>query len=229
MSETRERPIIFSSPMVQAILAGAKTETRRVVTKTPTGRNRASYGARGDLLWVKETFVIEDSGDYTPAVPGDGRPYREETVHEGCYEGLIRLMPHYRATESEPHIVPLDLPDDNDDRTRWTSARYMPRWASRILLGVVEVMAERLQDITDEGARAEGFSSREDFATYWDSLSARRGYSWQSNSRVWVIRFKRLETREQKEVGRESIGVDISEDYRAQVEGRLGETQGGLY
>ena len=72
---------------------------------------------------------------------------------------------------------------------KWKPSIFMPRWASRITQTITESRVERLQEISYEDAKAEGFISISDFAIGWDSLFAKRGYSWESNSWVWVISY----------------------------------------
>lgn len=204
--EPKERPILMSAPMVRAILEGRKTQTRRIVKlprslaggdlsrawtdkmfgvtpglhiPMPDGtaqRLRNPWGwPEPSRLWVRETFVIENTGDYhgDHDVPKDGRPIKK---HEDG-DGNFWLIPHYRATEPEPNIVPYRC-DADDDRTRWTPSIFMPRWASRITLEIIDVRAERLRDITEEDAEAEGAINGHD--------------SWALNPWVWVIEFKKL-------------------------------------
>ncbi|HUT15009.1 MAG TPA: hypothetical protein VMY98_02055, partial [Anaerolineae bacterium] len=117
----------------------------------------------GDHLWVRETFILED----TDEVPTDGRPHRE--MEEPGEFGQL-LVPHYRATEPEPHIVPLDLSDGYDDRTRWYPSIFMPRWASRILLENTNVRVQRVQEITEKDTLAEGIDDRRFFLDGEDKL-----------------------------------------------------------
>lgn len=149
----RERQIHFSDPMVRAILDGRKTQTRRpiqghhVVEEGPqtAGLWRipwpshprlvavCPFGAPGDRLWVRETFK-----DW--ALSGAGEPWRIQ----------------YRADGG--HV---DLPSCPDDEwlscpNQWRPSVHMPRWASRLTLQVISVRVERLRDITEEDARAEG-------------------------------------------------------------------------
>ena len=211
----KEYPILFSGEMVRAVLEGHKTQTRRIGrmpilhywpdTQTMlVKRNKfweeailkypeeyAPYGIPGDRLWLRETFVLED----TDEVPTNGRPYceTEEPGEFGSY-----LVPHYRATEPEPHIVPLDLSDSYDDRTRWCPSIHMPRWASRITLEVTDVRVERVSDISLAGVHAEGkpeniWPTELEFTWFrqlWNSIYAKRGLGWDANPWVWVVEFR---------------------------------------
>lgn len=206
--QVKERPIPFSGDMVRAILGGRKTQTRRVV-KLSTGNvlrtdlhpggvdkrgvawfNRCPdpvlcpYGAPGDRLWVRENIY---------------------------HSGLAGLR--YRA-DDEPVLPVFATEEDEEKALAWTEERprqktipfiHMPRWASRILLEVVSVRVDRLQDIREADAKAEGanpfadndwasFNShayREGFEFLWDHINAKRA-PWESNPWVWVIEFKRV-------------------------------------
>lgn len=202
MSTPKTRPIIFSAPMVRAILSGTKTQTRRVIASRylsaiARGRDgqiddllsappphRCPYGWPGERLWVRETW--QDTRDIAP----DG--------------GWV-----YRATD----------PDwDTMDGWTWRPAIHMPKAASRITLEIVSVRVERLQDISEEDARAEGVTlpecdylgercgngtgfgcprhgddaHRREFARLWESINGKRA-PWASNPWVWVIEFRRVE------------------------------------
>jgi len=204
---SRERPLLFSAPMVRAILSGQKTQTRRLIRnigavdrghvtlRTGDGVARCPLGNPGDRIWVRETFA---------APPGSRKA--DEVV--------------YRA----------DVPPEENGEERWarrhmrssapwTPAIHMPRWASRVVLEVTEVRVERLQAITDADARAEGLrhdghywlggrhrvkgtpkcfnEAREAFASIWDELYGdcapligSDGTSWASNPWVWVLTFR---------------------------------------
>lgn len=142
----KERPILFSGPMVRAILEGRKTQTRRVVkdsTFEATKQGRlmhegeaaawCPYGQPGDRLWVRETWA-HDGPDLETA-----RARFEDALSGGETYG-----PYYRATESAPGTL------------RWRPSIHMPRWASRITLEVTGVRVERLQEISEKDAQAEG-------------------------------------------------------------------------
>lgn len=196
-----ERPILFSDPMVKAILAGTKSQTRRVVNPQPRplpdgfswqydhhgqcwhaigGNARAAlpglkppYGLPGSTLWVRETWARVGSLD-----PG----------------WLV-----YRAT------YPNDLPANVEnvppaDAVTWRPSIHMRRADSRITLRVTSVRVERLQEISEQDAAAEGVSKadvtgwisyRTSFALLWDSINAERA-PWASNPWVWVVAFERV-------------------------------------
>lgn len=189
-----DRPILFSGPMVRAILEGRKTQTRRLVTY-PRGKLFPShvdrwinllmgkhwshprgwlrpYATTGDRLWVRETW-------------GAIRPEGVPTVHPVA--GVDRL--EYRA-DGHP-----------DDGRVWRPSIHMPRWASRLTLEVVSVRVERLQEISEPDAVAEGIDAatfgpvwecaRDAFAHLWDSINGERA-SWESNPWVWRVEFRRL-------------------------------------
>ena len=200
-----DRPILFSAPMVQAILDGRKTQTRRI-GKTqcaewtelaveyslhakgkvavathlayPNGSARhgiceCPYGIPGDRLWVRETFARID---------GQTRPWIE-TDYKATYTHGDRLG------------------DTLGIKKRWTPSIHMPRHASRITLEVTGVRVERLQDISEADAIAEGVRNslhlpggrfaRENFEHLWWTING--DGSWESNPWMWVIEFKRVE------------------------------------
>jgi len=198
----KERPILFSDGMVGAILTGTKTQTRRVMKPQPIkevidfarahitstypntenewrrGLASCPYGRPGERLWVREAHYI--IGEHPGPTPG------------------TRWV-HYRADAST------NLGSDECQWTGpWKPSIHMPRWASRILLEVTDVRVECLMDISADDAEAEGWpgpnkeESRrsyypiEWFANLWDSLNAKRGFGWDANPWVWVIKFKRI-------------------------------------
>lgn len=207
-------PILFSGPMVRAILAGQKTQTRRAMKSQPiirgdndmpriTQQNLCTkpenwgrwqmghedagsyahfdcpYGKPGSLLWVRETFVIESDAEYHgDNMPKDKRPILRENERN--------LIPHYRATEPEPHIVEYDAMDSDDDRTRWKPSIFMPKWASRLTLEITNVRVEQLHDISPADITAEGCHVNLKFSEIWEALNG----NWASNPWVWVIEFK---------------------------------------
>ncbi len=219
------KPIIFSGPMVLAILEGRKTQTRRVIKggrsfpisrryRTKIHRSRAGmvlegvtldsgellkcpYGQVGDRLWVREKFIILRA-----------RPIQNS--HNLTTADLI-----YKADHTE---LSVQLDSSVFKATKAGKGKkaapsiHMPRWASRITLEITNVRAERAHNMIVENVIAEGVVSREtvekNIRTYplelevnrseyytpwtklWDSLNAKRGYSWDSNPWVWVLEFE---------------------------------------
>ena len=209
----KERPILFSAPMVCAILEGRKTQTRRVVKPQP---NRGSeltrmqdgyadgfiravfaqddepnaygikcpFGQHGDRLWVRETWCVGSLFD--DFAPRDLSPPTENS----------RLALDY-AADAKRIWGP-------EDQGRWRPSIHMPRWASRITLEITSVRVERLQDISDFDAYQEGapskagtitgpycMSYKEGFRALWESIYGPG--SWGANPWVWVLEFKRVE------------------------------------
>lgn len=194
----KERPILFSGPMVRAILEGRKTQTRRIVNPQPfpwkmeTHRGelfvldggwrpfcKVPYGCPGDLLWVRETWRCRGGREY------------EYQKHQPSilYRCDAEVVDYCTAV--------------------WRPSIFMPRWASRITLEIESVRVERLHDITEEDAKAEGVSEsmscgyldngtsscspRCKFKNLWQSINGKG--SWDLNPWVWMIQFKRLEAK----------------------------------
>ncbi|CAB4140336.1 hypothetical protein UFOVP669_26 [uncultured Caudovirales phage] len=231
----RERPILFSGPMVRALLDGSKTQTRRVVKlprlnplgtweptrfggpgggrlasgaeipehaaiwHTRTGETIACpYGQPGDRLWVREAFAFTDA-------------------HEPAYEGSIEYRADNKSwavSQRELHDVPHNC-DPRPFDGPWKPSIHMPRWASRITLEVTAVRVERLQDISEADAIAEGIERVEDFfgcpcwkcygeesdvvapddpigsyRSLWEQLNGPG--SWDANPWAWVVEFRRI-------------------------------------
>ena len=184
----KERPIIFSGPMVRAILEGRKTQTRRLYT---------SIGKwdQYDRLWVKETFqamwdfdLAGDNGIVEDAEDAPNAPERFYSVSLKHPYGWGKIA--YSATDE-----PLDLcgPQDGEPSQRKIPSIYMPRWASRINLEILSVTSEHLREIDEAGAKAEGFESVEDFKALWNEIHPKRPSAhWDKNPLVYVIEFRRL-------------------------------------
>jgi hypothetical protein len=181
----RERPIIFSAPMVRAILAGRKTMTRRLAT-SPLRKCEP-----GDLLWVREAWQ-----DYCPIWHG-------YWCGHGTQAGIeAEHRPVYRADPPEMHLRGPEGKEGSP--SKWRPSIHMPRWASRITLEVTSVKIERLQDISYEDCRDEGTicpihgevshvscsGLRRGFKTLWNSLHGKD--AWQANPEVVAISFQRV-------------------------------------
>lgn len=198
----KERGMIFNAEMVNSILSGRKTQTRRPV-KFPfrdvnlgcelSGNELAGelsagnywnsrVGQPGDRIWVRETWA--EAGASAPDL----------TLYRANYPEHVPA--HY---ENVPPV----------DEIRWTPSIHMPRWASRILLEITDVRVERLNNISYDDAISEGITQewtcidpglgsyahkndvQDDYETLWKSIYGEE--SWAANPWVWVISFKRIE------------------------------------
>lgn len=174
-----DRPILFSAPMILALLDGRKTQTRRVMPpphglfKYTPGRGMTPFFTKwkpGDRLWVREAWrTSRHYDDLRPSEMGGEEPVKF------LADGKVQTLAG-RA-------------DDFDGRKR--PGMFMPRWASRLTLTVTDVRVQRVQDISHHDAKSEGVLPNgkgatpiDQFRTLWDSLSAKRGYGWEANP--WV-------------------------------------------
>jgi len=196
----KERPILFSAPMVRALLTGTKTQTRRV--------------AKGLALeWLSEGFTLEFVADYQNRLCPYGQPGDRLWVRESGWERPERTPKMMReGADTWPRFAyAADGWSDQDraDFKAWgfkpRPSIHMPRWASRILLEIVSVRVERLQDISEAGAIAEGTpgghgaiqgyaynaTAAEHYRHLWEQINGTG--SWEANPWVWVVGFKRVD------------------------------------
>lgn len=226
---TKERPILFNGEMVRAIRreVDPKWQTRRVISPQPEcyrgtqawnldiplmkwgkrpdihtieshGRDflpqYCPYGQPGDRLWGRETWALVPRTAYLGS----------EGVQQTLRPGDDHDAAVYRAgwIQSEPG--------------RWRPSIHMPRWASRITLEITGIRVERVQEISEEDAEAEGiecfdpesdgsvcrvpgltdwdyYCARDAYKDLWDSINKARGYDWDSNPWVWCLSFKRID------------------------------------
>jgi hypothetical protein len=212
-----DRPILFSGPMVRALLEGRKAQTRRVLRKQPHSDFDAWHLPEvSGPDWVQEHRIAEGfDAARLPYVLGDRLWVREAHA----------IVPRtaYRCSEGVEQVL---RPDDDHDAAifrcgwvrsapRWRPGIHMPRWASRLTLTVTDVRVQRVQDITPEDARDEGVERRSksvrqmwlfgadkaereaiylracawEYKQLWNSLNAKRGYGWDTNPWVTVITF----------------------------------------
>ncbi len=207
------KPILFSTPMVQAIIDGRKTMTRRMITNKDivngfdieNGKaisledgsgdqiepERAAKYHVGDVLWVRETWR------------------HQPMVYHRDARGYSDFEYQYRADFT---------PEEDECYGRrgglatwaWRPSIFMPKEACRLFLRVTGVKAEWLQEITEEDALYEGISPEyilslgipatvtfvDAFAMLWDTLYAKRGYGWETNPWVWAYTFERCKAPE---------------------------------
>jgi hypothetical protein len=233
---SKERPIIFSGPMIKKIREGKKTQTRRVIWPQPelvdgdpdnfewcsprSGCVAAEspeelaaispYGVPGDRLWVRETWGLANTcpgGDFFCKPDWVQIGYKARIDPEGISDPIPRPAAEVEGYHSEliAEMQAAGVEGDSFPRVlKWRSPRFMPRWASRLLLEITSVRVEQLQVITVSDAAAEGVDPRaapsndegwsylEAFKRAWDKLNGRRA-PWGSNPWVWVVSFKLLE------------------------------------
>lgn len=216
-----EKPILFSAPMVRALLDGRKTQTRRLVKPQPQhGVGRYTDGSAGVVDWV----LLDEDGDPIDSalrcpygVPGDILWVRE-THHQcpHCPTGQVS----YRAGgwTRLPSGAPDDGGDHDDLDTRplppkctahgWIPSIHMRRSYCRLTLEVTEVRIERVQDISEADAIAEGISCTNDhrwglpetgmehnapkhaFRHLWEQINGAK--AWDCNPWVWVVEFRKV-------------------------------------
>lgn len=197
------KPILFSTPMVKAILEGRKSQTRRVVKpQPPEDAFECPYwyapgfvGKDGELVPGKHVFGISaldgEWGIRFPYQPGDILWVRETWYYESEGDRYV-----YKASSPD---YPVNV---GVGQRGWRPSIHMPRKAARLFLVVKDVRVERLQEITEEDAIAEGirigiggepyFSCRDAFVALWDGINGKK-YPWESSPWVWVISFERTE------------------------------------
>lgn len=186
----RERPIVFGPESVRSILAGRKTQTRRVVRLNPAYLEM--HCSAGADEWQKNREALCSGSLKAPmrcphGAPGD-RLWVKEAWTRWCSDKCDR--PGHVAFRA-------DASREVDAATRWTSPLLMPRWASRLTLEVTAVRVERVQDISEADAVAEGVPDSPcaviEYGRAWDAINAKRGFPWSSNPWVWAVTFKRVE------------------------------------
>lgn len=214
----KERPILFSAPMVRAILEGRKTMTRRVVD--------SSWQGFENVMPLPAVVEIASGGtmDFPGARPGDQLFYTDMPILDGAWQPVgcpygqpgdrlwVRETWAYHGTcacyRADGWEGPPDVGYEVTPPLRWRPSIFMPRWASRITLEIISVRVERLEDISQDDAVREGCDDTRDmvpapgrifysggprgaFMKLWESING--PLSWDSNPWVWVVEFKRIE------------------------------------
>ncbi len=240
-----EKPILFNAEMVNAILSGRKTQTRRIMKVQPAECNHTHWpeypnpewklydrgwncavcgngvslterdvtgiicplGKPGDRLWVRETFALLGNEDGVCVDWQDNMVKGDEQAAARIYKASCEQKRGDYGLYSIPDSA-YWKPNTSNMKYEgsWRPSIHMPRWASRINLLITGVRVERLQDISEQDARAEGCAygkgngeidlavrPENHFPTLWASIYGAE--SWQANPWVWVINFERMEAK----------------------------------
>lgn len=217
----KERPILFSAPMVRALLDGTKTQTRRAIKPEwwrcldpededdrATALERCPYGAPGDRLWVREAFAPY-------RMRGTGVPSGIADADYACLKDGTQVW------RSPPAVFPClsEYAPGAFDVVRWRPSIHMPRWASRITLELTEVRIQRLRGISEMDAIAEGVedvspdperwsrwrdyfpereapkgsfpTARQSFLSLWESINGTKSVA--ADPWVWALTFRRVQ------------------------------------
>ncbi len=217
MSERKERPILFSGPMIRAILDGRKTQTRRVVKPQPPADHPFPQPCVNDGYWWNDSKDDHDDVSFWPTYstclpcpygkPGDRLWVREAWA---VVPHVTDNGPKHRAKGDGTGVTWRADWNANPSGFKWKPSIHMPRWASRITLEITGVRVERLGDISEADAIAEGcgvYSEGEwlnhvecgitrvqRFHELWESINGPE--SWAANPWVWVIEFQKVEVAE---------------------------------
>lgn len=191
-------PILFSTPMVQAILDGRKTQTRRVVKPQPS--HNVQWNGFGVSCFTPERH-IEGRGKFP-----DGSGIKFFKCPYGQVGDILWVRETFKEAPEEctwkKYSYKADYISHLAELGKWKPSLFMPKEACRIFLKITDVRVERLQDISEEDAISEGitypagFSVEEDFPSLifselWESINGLE--SWDANPWVWVIEFERIE------------------------------------
>ncbi|MDR1661247.1 MAG: hypothetical protein LBR95_02295 [Azoarcus sp.] len=225
----KARPILFSAPMVRAILNSKKSMTRRAVKldisgivarggkqwriDDPNAVRACPYGNVSDQLWVRETWRVGAWSDGKIAVDYRADNHsRREWLNVRDKNQWRRLIEQSAQDAIGRHNGDRFVWDPGESPCRWRPSIHMPRWASRITLEITDIRIERLQDIIEDDAIAEGvgqivleillgiqqcgecaaidFDPVNEYRKLWESINGEN--SWDKNPWVWVVEFRRI-------------------------------------
>lgn len=223
----KERPVLMHAKSINGILEGRKTQTRRIVKPRPdvpwkispiddewlvegwpkqeramqnfgrAHRIRCPYGKPGDQLWVRETFAISSVDGCLVSIARKERMPEGKTLADtdgGLDQTYLENLDEVRTAERlyDPFLE------------RWRPSIFMPRWACRLTLEIINIRVERVQSISEEDCFAEGVRILDEIAPYkdcpnyrihfhelWDETNGKG--AWQKNDWCWVLSFKRVE------------------------------------
>ncbi len=214
----KERPIMFSAPMVRALLNCTKSQTRRVVKPQPLPP--VARWVMSDHWWIPEAISERVKQQFITTWPDALRcPYGQPGDRLWVREAFALIDKDYKPADlaSASALVyradGLKVPNQRDrdirrifadrcriplDAIKWRPSIHMPRIASRITLEIVSVRVERLQEISVAGAMAEGVGIQcespmaiMEYSLLWESINGPG--SWDANPWVWVVEFKRVQ------------------------------------
>jgi hypothetical protein len=217
-NKPKERPVIMQTESVRSILSDLKTQTRRVMDLQPGNGNTPVIGEPLYKGCVVARWNGESEFDYYDCHCPKGKPGDRLWVKE-----TWRLDDYNQEPKIENVIYKADMPQqvlaEVGDLIKWKSSMFMPRWASRLLLEITSIRAERLQTISEADAKAEGLTFRKPnfecgyegfwghpdwphveclsspvkaYEKGWDSINKKRGFGWQQNPFVWAITFRKI-------------------------------------
>ena len=199
----RERPILFSGPMVRALLAGTKTQTRRIAKPVKHPDLGNLYDAGALVLEREPQHVIDRACPY-------GRPGDRLWVRETWAFGIHALAA--KRDEDGPFVYAADGTTHGRLCERWRPSIHMPRHACRLVLEIVGVRVERLQAISEADSCAEGIPSKglqfydgrpatpkDAFESLWNEINGPA--AWAANPWVWVVEFRPLGNPDHKDGG----------------------------
>ena len=237
------KPILFSTLMVQAILKGLKTQTRRVIKpKLSAGVPDGKYRYDGVQEGIHAIELLSENGEPTEKYfscgkprycPGDYIYVRETWAWEPCVHCIMHntcIMPERRKHDKDctcRYVYRVDYSDEALDPNSyfyepdifgeidsdfpacvtWKPSIHMPKEAARIFLRVTDVRTERVNDISENDAMAEGcvkgdkyfgensspaLTAKQSFMWLWNMINEKRGYGWAMNNWVWVYEFERV-------------------------------------
>jgi hypothetical protein len=220
-----ERPIDFNDEMVSALRKGRKSQTRRLVDPQPWPITKESFmmigATQGDWGWSTgspSSTIVSCKATGPTDYAKDYSPYGQIGDHLWVRESFSRRMDCEDGTDKALHYLhykngyngSLDM--EWHSYEKWQPAKKMPRWASRILLEITDIRLQRLQDISEEDAIAEGAGTamfevlvpgragplrspmcyKAGFACLWDKIYRKKDLGWYVNPWVWIYSFKVL-------------------------------------
>ena len=202
-----EKPILLSTQEVRSILAGRKTQVRRVVKPQPVAHSPVIDIIQKSHPPYKNHWLLKTAH---AGMPCDGKHYGGYWVRPSCQTGdILYVRETWRwCADAEGYCYKASRPYTFDNcrkyesvcahYPKWRSSATMPRAAARIFLRVTGVRVERVQSIAMRDCIKEGIELKEfgnakhDYAELWDSCYAKKGYGWDSNPWVWVYDFERV-------------------------------------